>query len=58
MLGVVVVYCVIVGIGFGELSVLVIFDYLKFKGDLLIVEVKCINGYLIDGFFVIVFVRM
>lgn len=52
--GVAAVHCVIVGIGFGEPSAPVIFDYPKPKGDPLIVEVKRINGYLIDGPFVTV----
>lgn len=50
--GVAAVHCVIIGLGFDEPRNPVIFDYPEFRGDPLIVKAKHINGYLIDGPFV------
>lgn len=43
------VHCVIVGLGYGEPKNPTIYDYPNPKGDCIVVPVKRINGYLIDG---------
>jgi hypothetical protein len=46
------VHCVIVGLGHGDAPNPCIYDYPNPKGDCIVVPVKQINGYLIDGPFV------
>ena len=52
--GVAAVHCVIVGISYTEPSAPVIYDYANPRGEPLLVPVKRINGYLIDGPFITV----